>query len=105
MAVLSPALGDGGARGAALREGLDDDHATAATGAWRTMRWRGAGGQVYIVMLRRRIDRGLAGGAADEPIFGCFAVMINESDWTAHRFTLRRRLWSAQVYAVELSTR
>jgi hypothetical protein len=46
------------------------------------MVWRGAGGQVYIVMLRRRIDRGLAGGAADEPIFGSFAVMINESDWT-----------------------
>jgi hypothetical protein len=32
------------------------------------MVWRGAGGQVCIVMLRRRIDRGLAGGAADEPI-------------------------------------
>ncbi|HJZ16090.1 MAG TPA: hypothetical protein VJ251_11630 [Stellaceae bacterium] len=46
------------------------------------MVWRGAGGQVYIVMLRRRIDRGLAGGAADEPIFGSFAVMISESDWT-----------------------
>jgi hypothetical protein len=34
------------------------------------MVWRGAGGQVCIVMLRRRIDRGLGGGAADEPIFG-----------------------------------
>jgi hypothetical protein len=52
------------------------------TGAWRTMVWRGAGGQVCIIMLRRRIDRALGGGAADEPIFGCFAVMINESDWT-----------------------
>ena len=27
-----------------------------------------------------RIDRGLGGGAADEPIFACFAVMINGSD-------------------------
>ena len=44
------------------------------------MVWRGADGQVCIVMLRRRIDRGLGGGAADEPIFGCVAVMINESD-------------------------
>ena len=82
MAVLSPALGDGEARGAALRSKVStmimrpppQGHADDA------MVWRGAGGQVYIVMLRRRIDRGLAGGAADEPIFGCFAVMINESD-------------------------
>jgi len=36
-------------------------------------------------------------GAAGEPIFGCFAIMINESDWTRAPVPLRRGLWSAQV--------
>ena len=51
------------------------------------------------------IDRGLGGGAADEPIFGCFAVMINESDWTRAPIHAASPSLVAQVYAVELSSR
>jgi len=46
-----------GARCAATLEDFDDDHAAAATGAWRAMIRRDAGGQVRVVMLYRRIHR------------------------------------------------
>ena len=38
------------ARFAAAPEALDNDHATAATGAWRAMVHGGAGGHVGVVM-------------------------------------------------------
>jgi hypothetical protein len=66
---------------AAALEDFDDDHAAAATGAWRMMVCRGAGCRIRVVMLYRRIHRrhgqaigslardvGFAVGAGEQPV-------------------------------------
>src|SRR6202047_2236768 len=67
---------------AAALEGLDDDHAAAATRAWRAMVCCGAGVQVRVVVLYRPIGHwhwradqfsgacnvALAGGAGEQSV-------------------------------------
>ena len=83
IAVLSPALGDGGARGSALRSKVST-MIMRPPPQGHGGRWCGAAPAAGSASScsAGEIDRGLGGGAADEPIFGCFAVMIDESDWT-----------------------
>src|SRR3954462_15121017 len=69
------------ARCRAALEELDDDHAAAATRAWRAMVCRGAGGLIGVFVLGRWIwrqrpgdqlpgscDIGLATGAGEQPV-------------------------------------
>ena len=69
------------ARCRAALEALDDNHAAAATGAWRAVVYRGAGGLIGVVVLGRWIwrdwngeqlpgarDVGLAAGAGEQPV-------------------------------------